>query len=212
MGFGSFGSSRLQQLSLTASGNGRKRRPKLMETEKTKTAIILGAVALVAVLILGGITFLIFKVRAQAAQQRALAELKENNPVKYYILHTPLTQTEGELRNALAGTWELAGAKSLRSGEFVRLESPHNYQKTFTPTNWAIIARDANSNELYTASGHYTLQGENCTETIEAATGAKAQFLGTHPTFRIRLDGDKFYEMGTGKDPSIEQMWQRIGQ
>jgi hypothetical protein len=53
------------------------------------------------------------------------------------------------------------------------------------------------------------LQGENCTESIEAATGAKAQFLGTHPTFRIRLDGDKLYKMGMGNNPSIEQMWQR---
>jgi len=137
--------------------------------------------------------------------------MKEQNPVEYYLLHTQLKQTEDELRNALAGTWELAGAKSLQSGEFVQLEAPQNFQKTFTLTNWSITARDNDSNVLYTASGRYTLQGEHCTESIEAATGAKARFLGSHPTFRVRLDGDKFYEMGEGKNPSIEQMWQRTG-
>jgi hypothetical protein len=183
-----------------------------MASEKTRTGIIVGIVALVAVLVLGGITLLIFRVRAHTAQARALAELKADNPVEYQVLHTPLTQTEDELRSAMVGTWQLAGAKSLQSGEFVRLESPQNYQKTFTLTNWAMVACDNDSNVLYTASGHYTLHGENYTESIEAATGAKSQFLGTHPTFRIRLDGDKFYEMGMGKEPSIEQMWQRVEQ
>jgi hypothetical protein len=183
-----------------------------MASDKTKTKVIAGIVALVAILVLGGITLLILKVRAHRVQSRALAGLKENNPVEYYILHTPLTQTGDELRSAMVGTWQLAGAKSLQTGEFVRLESPQNYQKTFTLTNWAMVACDNDSNVLYTASGQYTLHGENYTESIEAATGAKSQFLGTHPTFRIRLDGDKFYEMGMGKKPSIEQMWQRVEQ
>lgn len=183
---------------------------KPMASEKTRTAVILGVVMLVAVFVLGGLAWLALTLRAQAAQRRALAELRENNPVEYFLLHTPLTQTEDELRNALTGTWELAGAKSLQSGEFVRLESPQNYRKTFTLTNWAMVARDNSSNVLYTASGRYTLQGENYTESIEAATGAKAQYLGTRPTFRVRLDGDKFYQMGMGRNPSIEQMWQRV--
>jgi hypothetical protein len=183
-----------------------------MATERTRNAVILGTVILVVVLILGGFAFLIFKVRAHTAQERALARLKADNPVEYYILHTPMVQSESDLKDELVGTWQLAGAKSLKTGEFIRLESPQNYSKTFTLTNWTTVACDNDSNVLYTASGHYTLQGENYTESIEAATGAKSQFLGTHPTFRIRLDGDKFYEMGMGKDPSIEQMWQRVGQ
>ena len=181
-----------------------------MASGKTNTAIIIGIVSLVAVLIPGG--FLILKVRAHVVQARALAELKVDNPVEYYILHTPSAKSEDEMKNEMVGTWQLAGAKSLKTGEFVRMESPQNYRKTFTLTNWTMVACDNDSNVLYTAGGHYTLQGENYTESIEAATGAKSQFRGTHPTFRIRLDGDQFYEMGMGKDPSIEQMWQRIGQ
>ena len=180
-----------------------------MTTEKTRTAIVVGSVTLFAVLVLGGFLWLALVLRAQAAHRRALTELQENNPVEYHILRTPLARTGDELRNAMAGSWHLAGAKSLRTGEFVRQESPQSYRKTFTLTNWTTVAYDNDSNVLYTASGHYTLQGENCTESIEAATGAKAQFLGTHPTFRIRLDGDRLYEMGMGNNPSIEQMWQR---
>jgi hypothetical protein len=183
-----------------------------MTSEKSRTAVIIGVIVLVVILVVGGIGFVAVKLRAQSAQRRALEELKESNPVEYYILRTPLTQTEDELRNTLAGTWHLAGVRSAKTGEFVRMEIPQNYRKTFTLTNWSQVAYDNDSNVLYTASGRYTLQGENITESIEAATGAKKQFLGTHPTFRIRLDGDNFYEMGTGKNPSVEQMWQRARQ
>jgi len=36
------------------------------------------------------------------------------------------------------------------------------------------------------------------------------RYLGAHPGFRIRVDGDNFYQMGAGKNPSIEEMWQRV--
>lgn len=183
---------------------------KLMASEKTKTAIIISVVALVAVLVLGGITFFFLKVRAQMVRQRELTELKQNNPVEYYVLHTPLTQKEDELRSGMVGTWQLMGAKSGRTGGFVMLQTPSLYIKSFTLTNWAIVTYDADSNVLYSASGHYTLQGEGYTESIEAATGMMRQYLGAHPQFIIRLDGDKYYQMGAGKNPSIEEMWQRV--
>jgi len=180
-----------------------------MTTEKTRAVAVFCVVTLTLLLVLGGLLWLALGLRAQSAQRRAQADLKERNPVEYYLRHTPLTQTEDELRQALVGAWQLAGAKSLQSGEFVRLENPWNFRKTFTLTNWAMVAYDSQSNVLYTAGGPYTLQGENYTEAIETATGAKAQFLGTRPTFRIRLEGDKLYEMGLGNHPSVEQMWQR---
>ena len=181
-----------------------------MASEKTKTAVIVGIVALIAVLIFGGVTFFILKIRAQAVQQRELAELKADNPVEYYVLHTPLTQREDQLRSGMVGTWQLMGAKSRRTGDFVLLQTPNLYLKMFTLTNWAIVTYDTDSNVLYTASGHYTLQGERYTESIEAATGMMTRYIGAHPKFLIRLDGDKYYQMGAGKNPSIEEMWQRV--
>lgn len=183
-----------------------------MASEKTRTGIIIGIVALVAVLILGGFTFFILKVRAHTAQARALAKLKADNPVEYQVLHTPMVQSEDELKNEMVGTWQLTGAKSGRTGGFVFLQSPGSYHKMFTLTNWAIVTYDASSNVLYSASGHYTLHGDNYTESIEAATGMMTRYLGARPAFKIRLDGDNYYQMGSGKNPSIEEVWQRVGQ
>jgi hypothetical protein len=181
-----------------------------MASEKTKTTVIISVVALVGVLVLGGITFFLLRVRAQMIHARELTELKADNPVEYYILHTPLTKTEDELRGEMVGTWQLMGAKSGRTGDFVMLQTPKLYIKSFTLTNWAIVTYDANSNVLYSASGHYTLQGERYTESIEAATEMMTRYIGAHPKFRIRLDEDKYYQMGAGKNPSIEEMWQRV--
>lgn len=182
-----------------------------MASQKTKMVLLVSAGALLVALLFGGIVFFILKTRAQVAKARALAELKEDNPVEYYILHTPRAQNESELRNALIGTWRLEGARSFSSGEFVRLSRPDDFHKTFTPTNWAIVTCDAQSNILYSAGGHYTLQGDLYTESIEEATGMMVKYLGKHPKFRVRVEGDDYYQMGAGKNPSIEEMWHRVG-
>src|ERR1700733_2821578 len=143
-----------------------------MASPKAKTAIVI-----VVVLFLGAITFLAVKIRGHVIQQRVLAALKENNPVEYYVLHTPMTQNEDELKNEMEGTWQLAGAHSRRTGQFVFLKPGNYFFKMFTETNWAIATYDANSNLLYSASGRYTLQGENYSEYIDAATGQMTQYL-----------------------------------
>lgn len=182
-----------------------------MASEKARTILITGMLVLVAILVFGGLALLILKVRAQTAQNRALARLKEENPVEYYLRHTPLAQSEEELKNAMVGTWELTGAKSARTGGFVTLASPQNFHKTFTLETWAIVTCDDQSNVLYSAGGHYTLQGDRYTEAIESATGTMTRYLGAHPSFRIRVVGDEFYQMGAGEHPTIEERWQRAG-
>ena len=195
---------------LTADGGRCKKSPNPMASEKAKTGIIIGVVALAAVLVLGGILFAVLKMRAQAAERRALARLKEENPVEYYVLHTPLTQSEEQLKNLMAGKWELAGNKS--QGQFYSAPAGNNYFKIFTPTNWAVIKYDADSNVVSSAGGTYTLRGDVYTESIELATGPMKRYLGAHPTFRIRVDGDCYYQMGAGRNPSIEEKWRRVEQ
>ncbi len=182
-----------------------------MATERTRTALILGTVILAVALVLGGLTVLTLKMRAHAAQRRALEKLKETRPVEYFILHTPLTQTGDGLRNAMLGTWELRGVMNRRVGQFVLLPARSGNFKTWTPTNWSIVSYDLFSNVQYTASGHYTLQGDNYSESIEAATGQMTQYLGAHPAFRIRVDGDSYYQMSAGRNSNpLEEMWQRV--
>jgi len=177
---------------------------------KSRTIFVIGTVAFVAVAIFAGLGMLIYKIHARTMQERALADLKRDNPVEYYILYTPLKMTEDDLRHGLVGKWQLAGAKSMITGDFVQLVSPENYLKIFTLTNWSIVTYDGSTNVVYSASGRYELHGDNYTETIEHATGMMKQYLGRHPKFRIRLDGDNYYQMGAGKDPAIEEMWQRV--
>ena len=182
-----------------------------MTTERTRTAVILGTVISVMALVLGGLTLLGLKIRAQAAQRRVLEELKATKPVEYFILHTPLTQTGDDLRNAMLGTWELRGVMNRQIGQFIFLPATSGNFKTWTPTNWSIVSYDLFSNVQYTASGHYTLQGDHYTESIEAATGQMTQYLGAHPAFRIRVDGDSYYQMSAGKNSNpLEEMWQRV--
>ena len=182
-----------------------------MKSEKNNTAIIIGVLALAGIVILGGIGWLAFKLHAKAAQRRALEELKAANPVEYYIQHTPLAQTGDDLRNALIGTWELRGSRNRQTGQFISIPAHSGYFKTWTPTNWSIVTYGLLSNVQYTASGHYTLQGDNYTESIEAATGQITQYLGNRPAFRIRVDGDNYYQMSAGRNSNpLEEMWQRV--
>ena len=182
-----------------------------MAIERTRNAVILGAVILAVALVLGGLTVLALKMRAQSAQRRALEELKARNPVEYYILHTPLTQTGDDLRNAMIGTWKLAAVRNRQTGAFNVLILRSGNYKTWTLTNWSIVTYDLSSNVQYTASGRYTLQGYNYTEFIEEATGQMTQYLGNHPAFRIRVDGNNYYQMSAGRNPNpLEEMWLRV--
>src|ERR1035441_5473003 len=120
-----------------------------MATERTRTAVILGTVIFVVALVLGSLTFLGLKIRAQAAQRRALEELKATRPVEYYIQHTPLTQMGDDLRNAMLGTWELRGVMNRQMGQFIFLPAQSGNFKTWTPTNWSIVTYDFFSNVQY---------------------------------------------------------------
>jgi len=157
------------------------------------------------VLVLGAVTYLTVKIRA-------LAELKENNPVEYYVRHTRMTHNENLLRSEMVGRWRLAGTLSRNTGDFIFLQPGNDnyYFKTFMETNWAVAVYDSDSNVVFSASGRYTLQGENYSEYIDAATGLMTPLLHSIQHFKIRMVGDKYYQMGSGKNPSVEEMWQRI--
>jgi hypothetical protein len=115
------------------------------------------------------------------------------------------------LTNQLVGTWEMAALRIRATGQFVFLPPHNGHFKMITLTNWAIVTYDSNSNVTYTASGRYTLQADQYTEFIEAATGQMKRYLGARPQFVVRLDADKLYQMSAGKNPSpLEEMWQRV--
>ncbi|MGO8766701.1 MAG: hypothetical protein ACLQSR_16385 [Limisphaerales bacterium] len=181
-----------------------------MASEGAKSAVAITLGTLFVVLFLGVVLFFAHAFVKQRAQQHVLEKLKETNPVEYHILHTPPARDDDLLKNDMAGTWKLAGAKSRRTGQFVFLAPGNYYFKMFTLTNWSIVAYDASSNVVYTAGGPYTLAGDNYTEIIQHATGSMKQYLGARPQFHIRAEGDAYYQMGAGRNPTVEEMWQRV--
>jgi hypothetical protein len=73
-------------------------------------------------------------------------------------------------------------------------------------TNWAIVTYDAKSNVVYSASGPYELDGNLYTETVESGTGTMTNYLGVSLHYQLRVEGDKYYQMGSG----IEEMGERV--
>jgi len=191
-----------------SNASDRKLRPGDGKAPETMVMVI--AIAMFVLFLTGG-GWLAFKIRAHAQERRALAELKERNPVEYHVLHTSKIQSDDELKQDMVGNWELAGVRVRTTGQFLFIPPHNGYFKTWTLTNWAITTYDAQSNLLYNASGHYTVQGDVYTESIEAATGSMTRFLHAHPAFRVRVDGDTFYQMSARKTESpLEEMWRRV--
>ena len=141
----------------------------------------------------------------------------EKDIVAYEIQHQSLLQKvfpqkidENELRHQLVGVWTII-AKKFRGDPGFRYFPKDNLRlKTWTLTNWAIVTYDSESNIVYSASGPDELRGNNYTETIETATGGMTNYIGADPQFKIRVDGDKYYQMSGGKNPALEEMGQRI--
>ena len=181
-----------------------------MSSEKTRTAIIVSVLALVALLVVGGLAFVTLKFRAQAARRQALAELKAANPVEYYILHTANTKSDEDLKSEMVGKWELRGVMNRQTGQFFFVPAQSGNFKMWTLTNWSIATYDLFSNLQYKASGHYTLERGIYTESIEAATGQMTRFLGAHPKYKIRVDGDAYYQM-SANPPRNGNAFRRCG-
>lgn len=182
-----------------------------MGTELSRTAVTRLALAGLGISIILGLVFLGLKLHQRSVQRQALETLKAANPVEYFILHTAKKQSDAELRDQMVGTWEMAGVRNRQSGLFIFVPPRSGNFKTWTLTNWSIVSYDFFSNVQYTASGHYTLQGDLYTEAIEAATGQMTQYLGARPSFRIRLEGDTYYQMSAGNNANpLEEMWRRV--
>ncbi|MGZ4973656.1 MAG: RNA polymerase sigma factor [Limisphaerales bacterium] len=170
---------------------------KLMAWSKAKSTLIIG----VAVLLLGGgITTVVLKVKARAA----LA----NDPVAYQFRTKPPIAAN-TLRQQLVGRWALEAKRLGVDKPYARFKD-NNRLKMWTETNWAIITYDAKSNVVYSASGPYEVQGDRYTETIEKATGAMKNYVGARPQFKLRVDGDKYYQTSLGDKPGLEEIGHRI--
>ena len=177
---------------------------KLMDWTKSKTAVVIG------------VGFLLV-VATAVFVSRSNARAREKDFVAYEISHRSLIQkcfglrvNESKLKHQMIGTWEMAAVKSWGATDFTYLPKHNGRLKIFTATNWSVGYYDSDSNLVVEASGPYTLQGNFYTETIATATGGMVQYLGARPRFNVRVEGDKYFQMGVKHNPPIEEMWQRV--
>ncbi len=170
---------------------------KLMAWSKAKTTVIAG----VGILFLGGgITTALLKAKAHAA----LA----NDPVAIAFRNKPQTDAN-TLRQQLVGRWALETKRLGIDKPYTRYHD-NNRQKMWTETNWSITFYDARSNVFCSASGPYELQGDRYTETVENASGTMKNYVGARMQFRLRVDGDKYYQTALGDRPGLEEIGHRL--
>ena len=172
---------------------------KLMAWSKTKTTVCVG---LGILLLGGGITAVVLKAKARAA----LA----NDPVARQFRIQPPSDAN-KLREQLVGRWALESKRLGVDKPYTRYKD-NNRQKMWTETNWAIVFYDARSNVFCSASGPYELQGDLYIETIEKGTGIMTNYIGTRPTYRLRVDGDKYYQTALGDRPGLEEVGHRLAE
>ena len=171
---------------------------KLMAWAKAKPTIIMG----LGILLLGGaVTTFVFQAEAHSDHEDPVADQFKKQP--------PIDADT--LKQKLVGHWALETKRLGYNNQYTHY-TDDNRQKSWTLTDWAIVRYDAKSNIVYSASGPYELKGDLYTETIQNATGLMTNYLGTHPQYRLRVDGDKYYQMSLGDKPALEEIGHRLPQ
>ena len=176
---------------------------KIMAWTKMKTTVV----ASVGILLAAGTTVAVLESKARAD--------REKDFVAYEIQHQSLMQKlftqradDNETRRQLVGVWIIAAKRFQGDSRFAHYPRNNPHLKTWTLTNWAIVTYDSKSNVVYSASGPYELNGNLYTETVESGTGNMTNYIGARLQYKLRVDGDKYYQMGSG----IEETGQRVQQ
>ena len=172
---------------------------KVMAWSKAKTTLIAG----VGILLLGGgLTTVVLQTNARAD--------RANDPVARQFQNQSQVDAD-KLRQKLVGKWALESKRLGVDKDYTHYKD-NNRQKMWTLTNWAITFYDARSNIFCSASGPYELKGDLYTETVEKGTGVMTNYIGTRMEFRLRVDGDKYYQTGLGDRPGLQEIGHRLPQ
>lgn len=114
---------------------------------------------------------------------------------------------------SLVGSWELisiAESSPALSGSF---ETDPDYQiaptlKILNETHWMFI-RQSSDQFIHSQGGHYTLDGDTYTETVEFS--AIPSNVGKSFTFECHLEGDSlWHHVGGIGDSRYDESWRRV--
>jgi len=108
-----------------------------------------------------------------------------------------------QLAKDLIGTWVLVGTPDDEG------KPPENdvRLKFFTGKHWTITGADESGKVVHHHGGTYTLDGEEYAETIKYATESTASLIGKTFKFKIKVEGDKYTQVGI--DNPYSEVWKR---
>jgi hypothetical protein len=101
----------------------------------------------------------------------------------------------------LMGTWQLVGRPDDAQ------EMPVNAFKFFTGKHWCVTYHDENGAVQYHHGGTYTLDGDQYAENIKYATEQTAGLIGQTMKYKIKVEGDKYTQIGVGNE--YNEVWRR---
>ena len=110
----------------------------------------------------------------------------------------------------LVGTWDLVSTRMTRGDSVVLDATPPAIRavKILNATHFSVITVRGENQFLRAAAGHYALDGDRYTETIEISSG---KFTPSQTyTFRTRVAGDTWsIDGGSGSD-RFQEVWRRV--
>ena len=171
---------------------------KIMAWTKMKTTVV----SSVGILVAMGTTVAVMKAKAQTNLKESFVAREIQDP------SFALPANDNETKRQLQGSWIITDKRFQGNPRFTHYATNNPHLKTWTLTNWAIITYNAKSNTVYSASGPYEIHGDRYTETVQSGTGNMTNYIGTRMQYKLRVKGDRYYQMGSG----IEETGQRIPQ
>lgn len=100
-----------------------------------------------------------------------------------------------DLHKQMIGAW-----KVVSNADGTPLEAGFEGQIKFIgEKNWVAVGTDPNTKKVtFTLGGTYTLEGDKYVEKIEFANDLAAEMVGQKVEFKVKIDGDKFTQIGVG--------------
>lgn len=174
-----------------------------MAWTKTKTTVA----ASVGILLLTGITVTVLEGKAKADRKEDLVASQFQHQSWMQKLFGRQAD-DSETRRQLEGAWIITDKRLQGNARFTHYRQDNPHFKTWTSTNWAIVTYGSKSNVVFSASGPYELHGDLYTETVVSGTGTMTNYIGARMQYKLRVKGDRYYQMGSG----LEETGQRIAQ
>jgi hypothetical protein len=115
---------------------------------------------------------------------------------------TPKAEAEpSKLAADLIGAWTLVGSPDVEE------ETPTKRLKFFAGKHWMVTECDDDGKVILHHGGTYTLDGDEYVETIKYAMEENANAIGLQFKFKIKVEGDKYTQIGDGNPYS--EVWRR---